>query len=310
MTTDTTTAIHTDTARRHDFVLLFDVTDGNPNGDPDAGNLPRVDPETMQGLVSDVAIKRKVRDYVDMVHDGEPRFEIYVQNKGIALNTQHQRAYTDLDMKSTGAKQKRDEVEKGRAWMCANFYDIRTFGAVMTTGVNCGQVRGPMQLTFARSIDPIIPLDLSITRIAVTRPEDAEIVVAEQADGSGKTTGKTTEMGRKSLVPYGLYRAHGFFNPHFATRTGVDAADLAIFWQALQGMWDVDRSASRGMMSCRGLYVFSHESNLGNAPAQDLFARVITPPSTNTAPRLFSDYKVAIDESALPKGVTLTRLVG
>jgi len=310
MTTATNTAIHTDTGRRHDFVLLFDVTDGNPNGDPDAGNLPRVDPETMQGLVSDVALKRKVRDYVDMVHDGEQRFEIYVQNKGIALNDQHQRAYTDLGIKSTGAKQKREDVERGREWMCANFYDIRTFGAVMTTGVNCGQVRGPVQLTFARSIDPIIPLDLSITRIAVTKPEDAKIVVTEQADGSDKTSGKTTEMGRKSLVPYGLYRAHGFFNPHFAKRTGVDAADLEIFWQALQAMWDVDRSASRGMMSCRGLYVFSHESSLGNAPAQNLFAHVHTPPSEAPAPRLFSDYKIAIDESSLPAGVTLTRLVG
>ena len=310
MTTATNSSIHTDVERRHDFVLLFDVTDGNPNGDPDAGNLPRLDPETMQGLVSDVAIKRKVRDYVDMVHDGEQRFEIYVQNKGIALNTQHQRAYTALDMKSTGAKQDRKDVDKGREWMCENFYDIRTFGAVMTTGVNCGQVRGPMQLTFARSIDPIIPLDLSITRIAVTKPEDAKIVVTEQADGSDRTSGKTTEMGRKSLVPYGLYRAHGFFNPHFAKRTGVDSKDLAIVWQALQGMWDLDRSAARGMMSCRGLYVFSHESNLGNAPAQDLFARIITPPSASAAPRLFSDYKIAIDEGAMPAGVTLTRLVG
>jgi CRISPR-associated protein Csd2 len=311
MTTATNTAIHTDTGRRHDFVLLFDVTDGNPNGDPDAGNLPRVDPETMQGLVSDVAIKRKVRDYVDMVHDGEQRFEIYVQNKGIALNDQHQRAYTDLGIKSTGAKQKREDVERGREWMCANFYDIRTFGAVMTTGVNCGQVRGPMQLTFARSIDPIIPLDLSITRIAVTKPEDAKIVVTEQADGSDKTSGKTTEMGRKSLVPYGLYRAHGFFNPHFAKRTGVDADDLAIFWQALQGMWDLDRSASRGLMSCRGLHVFSHESKLGNAPAQDLFERVTVARNPGVdAPRKFADYTVSIDDAALPQGVTLTRLVG
>jgi CRISPR-associated protein Csd2 len=309
-TPTTTTAVHTDVGRRHDFVLLFDVKDGNPNGDPDAGNLPRVDPETMQGLVSDVALKRKVRDYVDMVHAGEERFEIYVQNKGIALNDLHERAYKALDMKSTGAKQDRKDVEKGREWMCANFYDIRTFGAVMTTGVNCGQVRGPVQLTFARSIDPIIPLDLSITRVAVTKPEDAKIVVTEQSDGTEKTTGKTTEMGRKALVPYALYRAHGFFNPHFAKSTGVNADDMRFFWEALQGMWDVDRSASRGMMACRGLYVFSHESSLGNAPAHDLFERVQAPPSNATAPRAFSDYTVTIDDAALPSGVTLTRLVG
>lgn len=302
----TTTALHTDPSRRHDFVLLFDVTDGNPNGDPDAGNLPRVDPETMQGLVTDVAIKRKVRDYVDVARGDEGAFKIYVQSGGEALNTIHQRAYTDLNIKSTGTKQARGDVARARAWMCQNFYDIRVFGAVMSTGVNCGQVRGPVQITFARSHDPIDPLDLSITRVAVTREEDAQVVTSED----GTTGGKQTEWGRKALVPYGLYRAHGFFNPHFAKQTGVTAEDLSLFWEALQGMWDLDRSASRGMMACRGLYVFSHESNLGNAPAHVLFERVTVSRRPEVeAPRSFAHYEVKVDGAALATGVTLTRLV-
>lgn len=301
-----TSSIITDTARRHDFVLLFEVTDGNPNGDPDAGNLPRVDPETMQGLVTDVALKRKVRDWITIAHGDEATYKIYVQS-GVALNAQHQRAYDDLGMKSTGAKQAKDDVDKARAWMCKNFYDIRMFGAVMTTGVNCGQVRGPVQITFARSFDTIIPLDLAITRVAVTKVEDTQVAVAE----SGEMTGKQTEMGRKALVPYGLYRAHGFFNPHFARQTGVSAEDLALFWQALQMMWDVDRSASRGMMACRGLYIFTHESNLGNAPAHTLFERIaIARRDGVVAPRSFRDYAVSVEASALPEGVTLTTLVG
>jgi CRISPR-associated protein Csd2 len=292
--------------RRHDFVLLFDVADGNPNGDPDAGNMPRVDPETMQGLVTDVAIKRKVRDWVDVSRGNEGSFKIYVRS-GEVLNNQHQRAYTALEIKSTGSKQSADDISKTREWMCRNFYDIRMFGAVMTTGVNCGQVRGPIQLTFGRSINPIVPLDLSITRVAVTKAEDAKVVVSE--DGSGESKGKQSEMGRKALVPYGLYRAHGFFNPHFAAQTGVTEDDLAVFWQALQNMWDLDRSAARGMMSCQGLYVFSHETSLGNAPAQRLFERV-TERTSATAPRSFRDYEVTVIESDLPQGVTLTRLVG
>src|SRR5690349_15761062 len=190
-----TNPIYHDVTRRHDFVLLFDVTDGNPNGDPDAGNLPRVDPETMQGLVTDVAIKRKVRDWVDLARGDEGRFKIYIQSGADALNTIHKRAYEALHLTSRGAKQPREDVDQARAWMCANFYDIRMFGAVMTTGVNCGQVRGPMQITFARSIDPVIPLELAITRVAVTRPEDAQVVVAEDT-GAG-TGSKQTEMGRK-----------------------------------------------------------------------------------------------------------------
>lgn len=303
------TTVHTDIARRHDFVLLFDVTDGNPNGDPDAGNLPRVDPETMQGLVTDVAIKRKVRDFVDVAKGAEDRFKIYIQSGSEALNAIHERAYTAQGLTSTGAKQDRKTVDLARAWMCDNFYDVRLFGAVMTTGVNCGQVRGPVQLTFARSLDPIIPLDLSITRVAVTRVEDANVIVAE--DGDGKVTGKTTEMGRKAIVPYGLYRAHGFFNPHFATSTGASTDDLELFWQATQMMWDLDHSAARGMMSCRGLYVFSHESNLGNAPAHTLFERVAVARNPDVvAPRLFKDYTVTVNDGAMPDGVTLTRLVG
>lgn len=304
-------AVITDTTRRHDFVLLFEVKDGNPNGDPDAGNLPRVDPETMQGLVTDVAIKRKVRDYVHLARGGDARFKIYIQSGGDALNDIHQRAYDDLGIKSTGSKQKREDVDRVRAWMCRNFYDIRTFGAVMTTGVNCGQVRGPAQMTFARSIDSIAPLDLSITRVAVTRPEDAAVVAAEEEDG--KAAGKQTEMGRKSLVPYGLYRAHGFFNPHFANQTGVDEEDLALFWKALEMMWDLDRSAARGEMACRGLYVFSHESKLGNAAAHRLFDLIQTPKSESDAPRGFSDYRVERPADGPVEGVagvTLTTLVG
>jgi CRISPR-associated protein Csd2 len=301
-------APHLDATRRHDFVLLFDVQDGNPNGDPDAGNLPRVDPETMQGLVTDVAIKRKVRDWVDRARGDEGRYKIYVQSGSEALNARHRRAYEALGLKSTGARQERAEVERARQWMCENFYDIRMFGAVMTTGVNCGQVRGPVQITFARSIDAIVPLDLSITRVAVTREEDAKVVTADE-DGQGRG-GKQTEMGRKALVPYALYRAYGFFNPHFAEQTGANDEDLALLWDALQQMWDLDRSASRGLMACRGLYVFTHEKPLGNAPAHELLRRVqVVRQSTSQVPRSFEAYEVTVDDRDLPQGVVLTRLV-
>jgi CRISPR-associated protein Csd2 len=304
--------IHTDTGRRHDFVFLFDVMDGNPNGDPDAGNLPRVDPETMEGLVTDVAIKRKIRDWVDATRGNEGRFKIYVQNKGIALNDLHQRAYTAKGIKSTGSKQKREEVEQVRQWMCDNFYDVRTFGAVMTTGVNAGQVRGPVQITFARSVGPIVPLEVAITRVAITDPKDAEVVVTDGGDGRGSaTSGKTTEMGRKAIVPYGLYRAAGFVNPHFAEQTGFSSEDLALFWDALTNMWDFDHSASRGQLALRGLYVFSHEKKLGNAPAHQLFERIrIERNPEVAAPRSFGDYRVTIDAAELPVGVTLSRLAG
>lgn len=295
-------------ARRHDFVLMFEAIDGNPNGDPDADNMPRVDPETMQGLVTDVCLKRKIRNYVSLAAEGREHCRIYVQDKGIALNTLHEEAYRAQGIKSTGSKQPRADIEKTRAWMCSQFYDVRMFGAVMTTGVNCGQVRGPIQLTFARSIDPIAPTAFSITRVAITKQADADVVVAEKEGDT--TTGKSTEMGRKSLVPYGLYVGHGFFSPAFAKQTGVSRADLELFWDALQGMWDLDRSASRGMLALRGLYVFSHENPLGNAPAHRLFDRVKVERRPGVgAPREFGHYEVRISESDLPEGVTLTRLV-
>ncbi|GIW07172.1 MAG: type I-C CRISPR-associated protein Cas7/Csd2 [Dehalococcoidia bacterium] len=298
--------MHTDISKRHDFVLLFDVVDGNPNGDPDAGNLPRIDPETMQGIVTDVCLKRKVRDWVDQHHGTKPTTKIYVQ-RGEALITKHKRAYDAEGLKSTGTKQRVEDIERARAWMCRNFYDIRMFGAVMSVGVNCGQVRGPVQLTFARSIDPVTLLDLSITRVAVTREEDALVRETEE----GKASGKQTEMGRKALVPYGLYRAYGFVSPHLARDTGATDEDLALFWDALQGMWDADRSASRGLLSCRGLYVFTHERPAGNAPAHHLFdlVSIARDPEVET-PREFRHYRVTVDEANLPEGVTLTRLVG
>lgn len=301
----TTEAVHLDPNRRQDAVLLFDVMDGNPNGDPDAGNLPRVDPETMHGLVTDVAIKRKVRDWVDATRGEQEKFKIYVQNKGIALNDLHLRAYTARNIPMKGKTQPRGDVERAQEWMCENFYDVRTFGAVMSTGVNAGQVRGPVQITFARSISPIVPLDLSITRVAVTKPEDARTVTAE----GDETGGKRTEMGRKALVPYGLYRANLFVVPPFAERTGFDGEDLSVLWEALQMMWDLDRSASRGMMACRGLWVFSHDNPLGNAPAHRLLDRIRVEAVDETkAPREFGDYRVTVDDAGLPDGVTLTRL--
>lgn len=286
--------VHLDPKKRHDFIYLFDVEDGNPNGDPDAGNLPRVDPETMQGLVTDVAVKRKIRDYVDASVGDDEDYKIYMQHQGV-LNDQHQRAYDELDLDSDDPD--REDIDEARAWMCQNFYDVRTFGAVMSTGVNAGQVRGPMQLTFARSLDPVVPMDVSITRVAITRADDAE--------------NKETEMGRKAIVPYGLYRGHGFYNPKLAEDTGFGSDDLRLFWQALQMGWELDRSASRGFMALRGLYVFSHENPLGNAPAHMLFDRVEADLTGGVeAPREFDHYSVTIDEKGLPDGVTLTRVLG
>ena len=290
-----TLPIYSDAHKRHDFVFLFDVTNGNPNGDPDAGNLPRVDPETMHGLVTDVSIKRKIRDWVDLTHGNEERFKIYVQNKGIALNALHERAYTALNIKINEGKQKADEVDQTQHWMCENFYDIRTFGAVMTTKVNCGQVRGPIQLTFATSVDPIIPLDLSITRVAITQVG----------------TDKKTEMGRKAIVPYALYIGYGFVVPHFARQTGFSSDDLGLFWEALRSAWELDRSSSRGLMALRSLYIFSHENPLGNAPAHRLFERIRPGLADGTTtPRHFNDYKVVVNDANMPDGVMLTKLEG
>ncbi len=302
-------SIINDASKRHDFVMLFEVTDGNPNGDPDAGNLPRVDPETMQGLVTDVCLKRKVRNFIAMTRKNDKGYRIYVNDSGIALNTLHAEAYEELAIKSTGTKQKKGDVDIAREKMCENFFDVRMFGAVMTMGVNCGQVRGPLQITFARSFDTVVPTDVTITRVAITKPEDAGVVQSDNGDDPSKS--KTTEMGRKALIHYGLYMAHGFFSAPFAKNTGVNNNDLEVFWQALQMMWDHDHSASRGLMSCRGLYVFSHENEFGNAPAHILFDKINAKLKTDiSVPRKFSDYQVIINDTDMPVGVTLTKLIG
>ena len=287
---------------RYDFVLLFDVQDGNPNGDPDAGNLPRVDAETGCGLVTDVCLKRKIRNFVGLTQGEQPPFEIYIKEKAV-LNSTHERAYKAIgkadelegDKKDKKRKGSADAVNKARAWICQTFYDVRTFGAVMSTGVNCGQVRGPVQLTFARSIDPVIAAEHAITRMAVATEDEAE-----------KQSGDNRTMGRKFTVPYGLYRAHGFISAHLAEQTGFSEDDLKLFWQALMNMFEHDRSAARGQMSTRGLYVFRHDSKLGNAPAHELFERINVKQKPGTiAARAFSDYEVTVKQDDLPGGVTL-----
>jgi CRISPR-associated protein Csd2 len=382
--------IHTDPSKRHDFVLIFDVTDGNPNGDPDGGNMPRTDPETLQGLVTDVALKRKVRNFValasqEMDEAEQTRYKIFVEHRGV-LNEQIKRAYVEQgiptgqvvneevdknllpklrdvasslpegfsfedsdddsesavltytgELSSEELKAALDEIEdldrsvkkflndiakkagkpeksranedKARRWMCGNFFDVRMFGAVMSTGLNAGQVRGPMQLTFARSIDPVLARDVTITRVAITKSEDAKR--------------KETEIGRKALIHYGLYAGHGFYSPHLAnlgTDHAVTSKDLELVWQALEMMWGLDHSASRGQMECKGLYVFSHESKLGNAAAHKLFD-LIQIEKIGGSPRTFGEYKDAIKfpevevgkaislETQGFKGITLTRLV-
>ncbi|MGH7630028.1 MAG: type I-C CRISPR-associated protein Cas7/Csd2 [Gemmatimonadales bacterium] len=290
-------------ARRYDLVLVFDVVNGNPNGDPDAGNSPRVDPETGQGLVSDVCLKRKIRNYVTLarsdVATGEPLpgYDIYVKERAI-LNNQHERAYTAQGLKSEDKAARTDEVrDKARAWMCQTFFDIRMFGAVMTTDVNCGQVKGPVQITFARSVDPIVSLEQAITRMAVTTARES------QAQEGGNRT-----MGRKELVPYGLYVGYGFISPHLAAQTGFSTEDLDLLRQALCGMFELDRSAARGVMTMRAVYAFQHESALGGAPSHRLFERIqIRRKDSSRPPRAFADYEVAVDETALPKGVQLLR---
>ncbi|PSR13452.1 type I-C CRISPR-associated protein Cas7/Csd2, partial [filamentous cyanobacterium CCP3] len=365
--------VHLNPNVRHDFVLLFDVVDGNPNGDPDGGNMPRTDVETSQGLVTDVALKRKIRNYISTYAEYETennqeatRLKIFVEHRGV-LNDQIRRAYIeegipvgksakevianegvltglrdlgsnlpsaftfvdndedsgevdatleysgelsddelkefyshedvdelfkqnkplskfikDLVKKAGKPAKNRDNAEKAQKWMCQNFYDVRMFGAVMSTGLNAGQVRGPMQLTFARSIDPVQPQDLAVTRVAVTDAKDRE---------------KLQTIGRKTMIPYGLYRGYGFYSPHLASKTGVDSKDLELFWDALVKMWEFDRSASRGMMAPRGLYIFSHDNKLGNAPAHQLFERVqIKLNDGVSTPRQFSDYTVTLNE--------------
>ena len=284
---------------RYDFVYLFDVKDGNPNGDPDAGNLPRIDAETGQGLVTDVCLKRKVRNYVGLVHGEQPPYEIYVKEKAV-LNSQHQRAYDELKLKSEKKKlpKKVEDAQNLTRWMCQNFFDIRTFGAVMTTEVNCGQVRGPVQFGMARSIDPIVSSEHAVTRCAVTNEKDLA---------------KERTIGRKFTVPYGLYRVHGYVNPHLAAQTTFDenGEDLSLFWNALTQMFESVRSAARGEMSPQALIVFKHDSALGNAPANRLFERVtVTKKSDKGTPaRNFSDYEVTINEDGTPEGISMERLI-
>jgi CRISPR-associated protein Csd2 len=334
-------------ANRYDFVLIFDVKDGNPNGDPDAGNMPRMDAESGHGLVTDVSLKRKIRNFVGLVKaddnaepakddrrfeekfaPGEKRYEIYVREKAI-LNLEHQRAYSALkldvpaeeqaddavEVAEVNAKKKKigkekrkgsaDEVSQARKWMCQNFFDVRTFGAVMSLGTNCGQVRGPVQLTFARSIEPIVALEHSITRMAVATEAEAE-----------KQQGDNRTMGRKHTVPYGVYVAHGFVSSFLAKQTGFGDDDLELVFQALAQMFEHDRSAARGEMSTRGLYVFKHDSELGNAPAHALFDRLkVAPKEEGAVARSFDAYSVAFDGQGLSvgqsvqpaPGVTLTR---
>jgi CRISPR-associated protein Csd2 len=281
-----------DVENRYDFVYFFDVKDGNPNGDPDAGNLPRVDAETGNGLVTDVCLKRKVRNYVGLTKGEQPPYEIYVKEKAV-LNKQHERAYQALkiDLSSDEGKRKGGEnVDKARQWMCQNFFDIRTFGAVMATKVNCGQVRGPIQLTFARSIEPVVASEHSITRMAVTTEKEAE-----NQGGDNRT------MGRKFTIPYGLYRAYGFISAPLAKQTGFSAEDLELFWESLQNMFEHDRSAARGLMSARRLIIFKHASIMGDCPVQDLFDRVTVERKDNAsiAARDFSQYAVKLDGKEL-----------
>lgn len=283
-------------AHRYEFVFLFDVTNGNPNGDPDAGNLPRLDPETNRGLVTDVALKRKIRNFVTLDKDGSPGYAIYMQERAV-LNNQHKRAYDALEIKPEDKKLPKDEAKAREitAWMCANFFDVRTFGAVMTTGVNAGQVRGPVQLGFATSVEPVLPLEISITRMAVTTEKEAEA-----------QSGDNRTMGRKHILPYGLYRAHGFVSAKLAERTGFSDDDLQLLWNALINMFEHDRSAARGEMAARKLIVFEHESAMGNAPAHTLFdtVKVERMKSEDDGPaRSFADYRVTVDAEALPRGV-------
>lgn len=280
---------------RIDFVYMFDVKDGNPNGDPDAGNLPRVDAEIGMGLVTDVCLKRKVRNYVQVAKELVDGYDIFIKEKAI-LNDSIDASHEDESVK---AKIKSgDKTETARMVMCRNYYDVRTFGAVMSTGKNAGQVRGPIQLTFARSVDPITVTEHSITRMAVATKQEAE-----KQDGGNRT------MGRKSTVPYGLYICHGFISANLAQQTGFSEEDLSLFWEALKNMFDVDRSAARGLMSAQKLIVFKHDSGLGNALANKLFDLVKVEKVCDGAPRSFTDYSVTIDKERVPSNVTVEELI-
>jgi CRISPR-associated protein Csd2 len=298
-------------AHRYDFVLLFDVKDGNPNGDPDAGNLPRLDAETGHGLVTDVSLKRKVRNFVGMVKDSAPPYDIYIKEKAVLERT-HRIAYEAIgatdeladDPDAKGKKKRKgsaDSVSAAREWMCKNFFDVRTFGAVMSTGVNCGQVRGPVQLTFGRSIEPVVASEHSITRMAVATEAESD-----KQDGDNRT------MGRKHTVPYGLYRSHGFVSAFLAKQTRFGAEDLDLLWQALSQMFEHDRSAARGEMSTRGLYVFEHDKELGNAHSHMLFDRLVVSRTgdPDTPARTFGAYSVSFDGKPLSVGDTIDAAPG
>ncbi len=290
---------------RYEFVVLFDVENGNPNGDPDAGNMPRTDPETGLGLVTDVCLKRKIRNYVETVKDGAEGFRIYVKDN-VPLNRSDAEAFTALDVTEKTVKaRKKDDPDldkKLRDWMCLNFFDIRTFGAVMTTftknALNCGQVRGPVQLSFAQSVEPVVPQEVTITRVAITTEADAER--------------KGTEMGRKYIVPYGLYRCEGYISANLARKTtGFSEEDLALLWEAILNMFEHDHSAARGKMAVRELIVFKHDTELGCAPAYKLFESVTIrrkKPDESAPARSYQDYVVEVNESALPAGITCTRM--
>ena len=288
---------------RYEFVILFDVENGNPNGDPDAGTMPRIDPETGYGLVTDVCLKRKIRNYVETVKEDSAGYRIYVKN-GVPLNRSDKEACTyvgvEADKIKEAKKQDADLDNKIRDFMCENFYDIRTFGAVMTTFVkgalNCGQVRGPVQLGFSRSVDPVLPQEVTITRTAITTEADAET--------------KGTEMGHKYILPYALYRCEGYISANLARKsTGFSEEDLALLWEAILNMFENDRSAARGKMAVRELIVFKHDSELGNAPAYKLFDLVKVEKKIGiTAPRSYTDYVVTLEEENLPQGVTCTRM--
>jgi CRISPR-associated protein Csd2 len=275
---------------RYDFVLVFDVKDGNPNGDPDAGNLPRVDAETGMGLVTDVCLKRKVRNYVQIKKEYKRPYDIFIREKAI-LNELINEAHKQEEVKS---KEKGEKTEEARKWMCKNYYDIRTFGAVMSTGENAGQVRGPVQFTFGRSIDPIVSLEHCITRMAVATQAEAD-----------KQSGDNRTMGRKNTVPYGVYVAHGFVSAHLANQTGFTQEDLDLLWESLLNMFEHDRSAARGMMATQKLVIYKHDSALGNYPAHKLFEKVkITKKTEDKPARDISDYMITIDDKNMPKGVT------
>ncbi|QSQ12426.1 type I-C CRISPR-associated protein Cas7/Csd2 [Myxococcus landrumensis] len=302
----------TELKNRYDFVLLFDVLDGNPNGDPDAGNTPRIDSETGHGLVTDVCLKRKVRNFIQLTQEKKPGLDIFVKEKAIlnvSINEAFKAEKIDLNEKPEKAEdgKKRDtkgraqgsEVEKGRAWMCKTFFDVRTFGAVMSTGANAGQVRGPVQLTFARSVTPIVWQEHAITRMAVASEAEAE-----------KQSGENRTMGRKSTVPYGLYRAHGFVSPHLAKQTGFKQADLELLFKSFAHMFELDRSAGRGLMAMRRVIAFKHGSELGNASAHSLFDRVkVAPVQAEKPARSFTDYTVAVEMAGLPQGIEVMDLV-